>query len=258
MTYRTIFSFCSRESKVSLFSLCGQQFPRYRPIFKLVIFEHETWPLAKVPEVAHILSSYPRGSKMSLLLLYRERFLRYRPFFKITILWAWNFAICQSSRSCTYNLLPTPGFRKWAYFCFMTSGFWNMGRFSKLRYVGMKLWVFFALQTAVSEILANFQNLPYLDMKLGHCPKFQKFHVYTLSTRKHFPRYRSISKFQKLHRYSLATQGVKSEFIFALWTAISEIQADFQTSHIWAWNLAIGQSSRSCTYTLFLSQGFEN
>ena len=48
--------------KLSLFSLCGQRFPRDRPIFKIAIFGHETnWQVAKVPEVAHMLSFYPRG-----------------------------------------------------------------------------------------------------------------------------------------------------------------------------------------------------
>ncbi len=32
---------------------------------------------------------------------------------------------------------------------------------------------------------------------------------------------------------------------------------DFQNCHIWGWNLAIGQSAKSCTYTLFLPQGVE-
>ena len=53
--------------------------------FKIAIFEHETWPLAKVPEVAHILPFYPRGSKLSLFSLYRQQFPRYRPIFKIAI-----------------------------------------------------------------------------------------------------------------------------------------------------------------------------
>ena len=49
------------------------------------------------------------------------------------------------------------------------------------------------------------------------------------------------------------SHGVEIELIFALWAAVSEIQ----NCHIWAWNLAFGQSSRSCTYTLFLPQGGE-
>ncbi len=46
-------------SQLSLFLLYGQRFLRYRPFFKNSIFEHETWQVAKVPEVAHILSFYP-------------------------------------------------------------------------------------------------------------------------------------------------------------------------------------------------------
>ncbi len=41
---------------VELFSLYEQQFPRYGWIFNIAIFGHKTWPLTKVPEVAHILS----------------------------------------------------------------------------------------------------------------------------------------------------------------------------------------------------------
>ena len=54
-------SFYTRGPKLGWFSLYRQAFPRYGPIFKIAIFGHETWPLAKVPEVAHILSFYPRG-----------------------------------------------------------------------------------------------------------------------------------------------------------------------------------------------------
>ncbi len=49
--------------------------------------------------------------------------------------------------------------------------------------------------------------------------------------------------------------GGKIELIFALQAAFSKIWANFQNSHIWAWNLASGQHSRSCTYTLFLPHG---
>ena len=52
-------SFYPRGAKLSLFSLHGQRFPRYGPIFKIAIFGHETWPLAKVPHVAHIPSLFP-------------------------------------------------------------------------------------------------------------------------------------------------------------------------------------------------------
>ena len=72
-------------AKLSLFSLYGQRFPRYMPIFKIAIFRDETWPVSKVPEVAHLDSFYPIGSKLSLFSLYGQQFLRYGPIFKIAI-----------------------------------------------------------------------------------------------------------------------------------------------------------------------------
>ena len=67
------------------FSIYRQPFPRYRPIIKIGILGYETWPLAKVLEVAHILSFYPWGSKLSLFLLYWQPFWRYGTIFKISI-----------------------------------------------------------------------------------------------------------------------------------------------------------------------------
>ncbi len=99
-----------RGSKLSSFSLYGQRFLRYGLIYKIVIFGHETWPLAKIPEVAHtvylVVSFYPRG-------------------------------------------------RNGGYFRSRSSGFRDMGRFTKL---------------------------PYLGMKFGHWPKCQKLAIYLLST----------------------------------------------------------------------------
>ena len=76
-------------------------------IFKIAILEHETWQVAKVPEVAHIALFYPKRSKLSLFSLYGQRFPRYGPIFK---------------------------------------------------------------------------NCTHLGMKLDHQPKFQKLHIYRLST----------------------------------------------------------------------------
>ncbi len=61
-----IHSFYLRGSKLSLFLLYRQRFPTNWPIFKILIFGHETWPVAKVPEVAHILSFYSEGTTQSL------------------------------------------------------------------------------------------------------------------------------------------------------------------------------------------------
>ncbi len=67
--------------KFRLFLLYGEWFPRYGPIFKIAIFGHETWQVAKVPEITHMLSFYPKGLKLSLFLLYGQRFPRYGPIF---------------------------------------------------------------------------------------------------------------------------------------------------------------------------------
>ena len=52
-----------------VFSLYRQQFLRYEPIFKIAIFGHETWPLVKVPEVAHTLYMLflPQGVEIELI-----------------------------------------------------------------------------------------------------------------------------------------------------------------------------------------------
>ncbi len=149
----------------------------------------------------------------------------------------------------------TPGGRNWAYFCSTGSTFRDTGRFSKLPYLGMKLskwskfqklhiyllstprgqnWACFSPTGSGFQDMGQFSKLPYLGMKLGHQPSSRSC------------------------TYSLfLLQGVEIELNFALWAAVSEIQADFQNHHIWEWNLASGQNSRSCTYTSFLPQGGE-
>ena len=52
-------------------------------------------------------------------------------------------------------------------------------------------------------------------------------------------------------------QEIEIELICTLGAVVSEMQSDFQNCHIWASNLAIGQSARSCPYRLFLPQGVE-
>ncbi len=50
----------------------------YGPIFKIAILRHETWLLAKVPEVAHIVSFYRSVSNLSLFSFYGHQFQGYR------------------------------------------------------------------------------------------------------------------------------------------------------------------------------------
>ncbi len=56
-----------RGSKLCLFFLYSQRFPRNRQVFKIVIFGHETWQVADVPEGARITSFYPQGGKIELI-----------------------------------------------------------------------------------------------------------------------------------------------------------------------------------------------
>ncbi len=107
-------------------------------------------------------------------------------------------------------------------------------------------------------------KLPYLAMKLGHWPKFQKLNIYSLPTpvgrnwvyfHSMGSSFRDAGGFSKLPYFAMKLgigQTSRSwtytrflphwfeiEFIFTLWAAVSEMRADFQNCHIWAWNLAI-------------------
>ncbi len=99
---------------------------------------------------------------------------------------------------------------------------------------GDRKWAYFRSTDSSFRDTVWFSKLPYLGMELGHWQNIQKLHIYSLSTAR---------------GWNWAT--------FALRAAVSETRADFQTCHVWAWNLAIGQSSRNCTYTLFVSQEVE-
>ena len=98
--YCTYTLFLPKGSKLRLFSLYGQRFSRYGMIFKIAIFGHETWQLARVPEVAHILSLYPRGQNWAYFRSTGSGF-RDMGWFSRLPFWAWNLAIGQSSRNCT-------------------------------------------------------------------------------------------------------------------------------------------------------------
>ncbi len=114
--------------KLSLFSLYGQAFPRYWPIFKIAIFGHGTWQLANVPEVAHISPFYPRGSKFSLFFALRAAVSEIWAGFENCHIWAWNLAIGQSSRTCTYihpMLPPSPKFHSVLLYSWLFPRYWQ-------------------------------------------------------------------------------------------------------------------------------------
>ena len=66
---------------MSIFLLYGQRFPSYEPIFKITIFGHETWQMAKVPEVPHMLSFYPKGAETELIFTLRAAVSKIRGHF---------------------------------------------------------------------------------------------------------------------------------------------------------------------------------
>ena len=130
--------------------------------------------------------------------------------------------------------LSTPRGRNCAYFRSMGTGFPDIGRFSKLPYLGAKLGhcqklhiysistpevqngVYFRFTGNGFWDTSWFSKLPHLGMQLGHW----------LKCREHFC------------TYSLfLLQGVKIELIFGLLAAISKMWADFQNCLISAWNL---------------------
>ncbi len=121
----------------------------------------------------------------------------------------------------------------------------------------------FALWAVVSETMADFQYCHIWPWNLAVGQNFRSG-TYTLfltqgpklsSCSLWFPRYWPIFKISYLGRNSrcctytlFLPQGVEIELIFALPAAVSKIRAHFQYCHIWARNLASGQSSKSCTY----------
>ncbi len=150
-------------------------------------------------------------------------------------------------RSCTYTLFLSQGVEIELILALMVISSWDTGRFSKLslfllygqqfsRYGHIWAWnlakvlkvahiPFFYPRGSKLSLLSHYKQqfprygralskLPYLGMKLGQWPSDRSC-TYTLSL----------------------FQGIKIEFIFILWAAVSEIVADFQNCHIWAWNL---------------------
>ena len=104
------------------------------PIFKIAVFEHETWPLANVPEVCTYTLFLPQGVEIYLIFTIRAAVSEIWADFQNCHIWAWNLAIGQSARSCTYILHLPQGGRNWAYFCSMGSGFRETDHSSKLPY----------------------------------------------------------------------------------------------------------------------------
>ncbi len=101
--------FLPNGSKLSLFSLYGQRFPRYRSIFKIALLGHETWPLTKGPEVAHTLSFNSQRVEVKLIFARRADVFKIWADFQNFHIWPWNLEFEDRSQSCSLYSLPTPG-----------------------------------------------------------------------------------------------------------------------------------------------------
>ncbi len=132
---------------------CGSRDTRTGQSLNIAIFGHETWPLAKVLEVVHILSFYPMGPNWAYFHSNWAVVSKIWADFQNCHIWAWNLAIGKVPGLA--HTFSTSRGQNWAYFCFVGSGLQGMSRFL---------------------------TLPYLGMKLGHWQKFQKLHIYTHAT----------------------------------------------------------------------------
>ncbi len=158
--------------KLSLFSLYGQRFPRYRPIFKIAIFGHETCPFAKVPEVAHMHSFYLRGSKLSLFFVQRAAASEKLAHFQNCHIWAWNVAISQSSRSCTYTFFLPQG-SKLSLFLLQRRQFPRYGPIFKIAIFGHETWSLVKFPE-VAHILDFYPRGSQLSLFSMHGPRLSR------------------------------------------------------------------------------------
>ncbi len=181
------------------------------PFFKISIFGHDTWPLAKVPEVAHtcLLSFYPKGSKWGIFSLYGQRFPRYGPIFKITLFRYETWPLTKYSE-VAYMVSFYPRGLKLSLFLLYGQRFPRYGLIFKIAILGHETcelakvpetahtlsfyprgstpggwkWAYSCSTDNSFRDTARFSKLPYLDMKLNLVTdkRFRNLHIYTLST----------------------------------------------------------------------------
>ncbi len=180
-----------RGSKLRLFVLNGQQFPRYEAIFKIAIFGHETWQVAKVPEVAHIPSFYPQGVEIEVICAQRAAVSEIRGNLQNCHIWAWNFASGQNpelahipsfyprgSKLSLFLLYGQrfPRYGQFFYIAIFGHETWQLAKYQKLHIYplstpGGRTCPFFWSTGSGFRDTGQFSKLPYLGMKLGKWPK---------------------------------------------------------------------------------------
>ena len=164
------------------FRSTGRGFRDKGPFFKISIFGHETWPLAKVPEVAHtcMLSFYHKGSKWGIFSLYGQRFPRYGPIFKIAWFRYQTWPLTKDSEVACIFALRTAVSKICADFQNCHTWAWNLptGKSSETAHTlsfyprgstpeGWN-WAYICSTDSSFWDTGRFSKLPYLDIKLGH------------------------------------------------------------------------------------------
>ncbi len=159
-----------------------------------------TWPLAKVPDVAHMTSSYPQGGQNWANFCSTGSGFRDTGYFQNCHIWAWNLAIFQSARFCTYTVflpqiqlvlaLRAAVSEIQADFQNCHIWVWNLAigkKCQKLHIFSLSTprgrnWAYFYSTDSGFRDIGWFSKLPYLGLKFGHWPKCQVLHIYPLST----------------------------------------------------------------------------
>ena len=183
----------------------GQLIPRYGRIFKIAIFGQETWPLDKVPEVAHLLffHTIPKGVEIELIFALRTAVSEIWADFQNCHIWAWDLVTDKKFRSWIYILSFYHGVEIELTFHSTGSGFRDTGNFLKLPYLDMKPGKWPNFRTWACALFlpqgglnwanlcstgsgfwhtGHFSKLPYLGMALCNWPKFQELYILSLST----------------------------------------------------------------------------
>ncbi len=133
-------TYIPRGRNEAYFSLYAQRFPRKRHIFKIVIFGHKTWPLANVPEVAHIFSFHVVEMKLIFALRATGSEIKANFFLNFHI-WAWHFAtgkVPEVAHTCVLSFYPKGS--KWGIFSLYGQRFPRYGPIFKIALFRYETW----------------------------------------------------------------------------------------------------------------------
>ncbi len=109
------------------------------PGASLFTIGNETWPLAKVPEVAHVLSFYIKEVEIELIFALRESVSEVLSDFQNCHVFGHKIWNLRKVPEVAYGLSFYPGGSKLSLFHSTGSSFQDIGRFSKSPYLGMSL-----------------------------------------------------------------------------------------------------------------------